>query len=49
MGALDGHNSMSAQALNSAEVRHDIKDILLNHSDLYETLRAQQMQEAGTA
>jgi type I restriction enzyme R subunit len=39
MGALDAHNSMSSQALNSAEVQRGIKDILLNHSDLYETLR----------
>ena len=42
MGALDAHNAMSTQALNSARVREGIKDILLNHADLWETLRAQQ-------
>lgn len=39
MGALDAHNSMSTQALNSATVQSGIKDILLNHSELWETLR----------
>jgi type I restriction enzyme R subunit len=38
MGALDAHNSMST-GLNSATVQSGIKDILLNHSDLWETLR----------
>jgi type I restriction enzyme R subunit len=33
--------AMSTQALNSDEVRRGLKDILLNHSDLYEALRAQ--------
>jgi type I restriction enzyme R subunit len=41
MGALDAHTAMSTQALNSDEVRRGLKDILLNHSDLYEALRAQ--------
>ena len=41
MGALDAHTAMSTQALNSDEVRRGLKDILLNHSDLYESLRAQ--------
>ena len=41
MGALDAHSSMSAQALNSPAVQRGIKDILLNHAHLYETLRAQ--------
>jgi type I restriction enzyme R subunit len=45
MGALDAHNSMSTQALNSATVQRGIKEILLNHSDLYETLRARQVPE----
>ncbi len=35
-------NDMGAQALNSPVVQRGIKDILLNHSSLYETLRAQQ-------
>ena len=47
MGALDAHNSMSAQALNSPAVQRGIKDILLNHSRLYETLRAQQTTAAA--
>ena len=47
MGALDAHNSMSAQALNSPAVQRGIKDILLNHSRLYETLRAQQTPAAA--
>ena len=41
MGALDAHNSMSTQALNSATVQDGIKDILLNNAGLYETLRDQ--------
>ena len=41
MGALDAHTSMSTQALNSAAVQSGIRDILLNHSALYETLREQ--------
>jgi type I restriction enzyme, R subunit len=41
MGALDAHNSMSTQALNSTAVQGGIKDILLNHSRLWETLRDQ--------
>jgi type I restriction enzyme, R subunit len=39
MGALDAHNAMSTQALNSPEVQRGLKDILLNHSELYERLR----------
>jgi len=39
MGALDAHTAMSTQALNSPAVRSGIKDILLNHSRLWETLR----------
>jgi type I restriction enzyme R subunit len=47
MGALDAHNAMSTQALNSEEVRRGLKDILLNHARLYETLRAQAGGNAG--
>jgi hypothetical protein len=36
MGALDAHNAMSTQALNSPDVQRRLKDILLNHSVLYE-------------
>ena len=39
MGALDAHNAMSTQALNSDRVQSGMKDILLNNADLYETLR----------
>ena len=39
IGALDAHQSMSSQALNSADVREGIKDVLLNHTSLYEDLR----------
>jgi type I restriction enzyme R subunit len=41
MGALDAHQAMSSQALNSSEVRDGIKSILLNHTNLYEDLRDQ--------
>ena len=39
MGALDAHTLMSTQALNSSSVQGGMKDILLNHAGLYETLR----------
>ncbi len=39
MGALDAHNAMSTQALNSTKVQAGLKDILLNHAGLWETLR----------
>ena len=38
--SYDAHTSMSTQALNSPMVLRGILDILLNHSQLYETLRA---------
>ena len=40
MGALDAHTALSTKALNSATVQSGMKDILLNHSALWETLRA---------
>ena len=40
IGALDAHMAMSTQALNSEIVREGIKDILLNHAHLWETLRS---------
>jgi len=43
MGALDAHTAMSTQALNSPAVQSGMKDILLNHAGLYETLRAQEI------
>lgn len=39
MGALDAHTTMSTQALNSEKTRDGLKDILLNHSQLWESLR----------
>jgi len=39
MGALDAHTVMSTQALNSSTVQSGLKDILLNHAGLWETLR----------
>ena len=41
MSALDAHNTMSTQALNSEMVREGLRDILLGHAGLYESLRAQ--------
>jgi type I restriction enzyme, S subunit len=39
MGSLDAHTSMSTRALNSERVQSGLKDILLNHAALYESLR----------
>ena len=39
MGALDAHNTMSTQALNSPTVQSGMTDILLNQAHLWETLR----------
>ncbi|HOY68985.1 MAG TPA: type I restriction endonuclease [Candidatus Ozemobacteraceae bacterium] len=39
MAALDAHNLMSTQALNSPRIRSGMKDILLNHAGLWESLR----------
>ncbi len=41
IGALDVHQAMSSQALNSAQVRDGLKDVLLNQTNLYEDLRDQ--------
>ena len=40
MESYDAHTAMSTQALNSPIVLRGILDILLNHSQLYEVLRA---------
>ncbi|WP_434301202.1 type I restriction endonuclease subunit R [Corallococcus exiguus] len=40
IAALDAHSLMSKQALDSKAVRDGLKDILLNHSMLWEALRA---------
>jgi hypothetical protein len=39
IGALDAHSAMSTQALRSEAVREGLKDVLLNHAQLYESLR----------
>ncbi|QDU53129.1 type I restriction endonuclease subunit R [Gimesia panareensis] len=39
MNALDAHTEMSTQALNSEKIKQGLKDILLNHTNLYEALR----------
>ena len=39
IAALDAHTVMSTQALNSQVVQRGLRDILLNHAGLYETLR----------
>jgi len=41
IGALDAHQAMSSQALNSSTVRDGIKEVLLNHTNLWEDLREQ--------
>jgi type I restriction enzyme R subunit len=41
IGALDAHQAMSSQALHSSTVRDGIKDVLLNHTNLWEDLRKQ--------
>ena len=38
--ALDAHTTMSTQALESKQVQREIIKILLDHSSLYEDLRA---------
>lgn len=40
MSALDAHNTMSSQALNSDKVRAGLKEVLLNYAGLWEALRA---------
>ena len=49
MGALDAHTAMSTQALNSTTLQNGMKDILLNHSRLWETLRDQAMGQRPAA
>ena len=49
MGALDAHTLMSTQALNSPTVQSGMKDILLNHAELWETLRTKATGEHGSA
>jgi len=37
--ALEAHEAMSSRALHSTDVRQRLKQILLEHSGLYEKLR----------
>jgi type I restriction enzyme R subunit len=39
IGALDAHTAMSSQALASETVRDGLRDVLLSHAGLYESLR----------
>ena len=48
MGALDAHNAMSSQALGSETVREGLKDVLLEHAGLYESLRQAAIPRAPT-
>jgi type I restriction enzyme R subunit len=47
ISALDAHTAMSTQALNSLDVQRGLKDILLNHAELYERLRTSTGASAG--
>jgi len=49
MDALEAHQTMSRQALDSARVRAGLKEILLGPAQLYEALRARAGGEAGAA
>lgn len=40
MDALDAHNTMSRQALDSIKVRNGMRDVLLGPGQLYEALRS---------
>ncbi|MCB9595077.1 MAG: type I restriction endonuclease subunit R [Sandaracinaceae bacterium] len=42
MEALDAHTAMSTQALGSERIRVGLRDILLNHAGLWESLRARE-------
>lgn len=46
MGALDAHNLMSTQTLNSPTMQSGMKDIMLNHAGLWEGLRAKTLGQA---
>jgi type I restriction enzyme, R subunit len=39
MSAFDAHSTMSGQALASPAVQQGLRDILLNHANLYESLK----------
>ena len=45
MGALDSHQKMSTQLLNSSEARLSFKALLLHHTNLYDDLRMRAQQD----
>lgn len=45
--AMEAHEIMSAKALNHATVRNGIKDILLNHLNLWKLLRKEETPKEG--
>lgn len=45
IGAMDAHSLMSQQVLNSTSVQNNLIDVLLNHTNLYEALRAKAVKE----
>jgi type I restriction enzyme R subunit len=47
MDALEAHTAMSTQALNSPAVQRGMRDILLNNTALYETLRGAAADDAS--
>jgi type I restriction enzyme, R subunit len=47
IASMDAHSTMSTQALNSPVVLRGILDVLLNHSRLYEELRARAKPDTG--
>jgi type I restriction enzyme, R subunit len=47
IASMDAHSTMSTQALNSPIVLRGILDVLLNHSRLYEELRARAKPDLG--
>ncbi|HYG25799.1 MAG TPA: hypothetical protein VD906_02730, partial [Caulobacteraceae bacterium] len=49
MDALEAHQTMSRQALDSAKVRAGLKSILLGPAQLYEALRGRSEMEAEPA
>ena len=49
MDALEAHNTMSKQAIDSEKVREGLKDVLLGPAQLYESLRAKSDQAVDEA
>jgi type I restriction enzyme R subunit len=49
IAALDAHTTMSTQALDSEAVRAGLKDVLLGPAELYEKLKARNVEGGGNA